>query len=330
MLIVAVGGGLSALIWSELSFTADVKALEADFAAAGGYVAVVEGEAGVDAQVCERLSEHPRVVASGGMRGGREIRTANAPGTRVSRLEVTPGLVRIWDPDANEAPPTPGYLAGAAAAAELGLTTGGFVAPDNGQLAAVTVIDPSRRNQFAARAFLDLVAPIGRLDQCWVEFQPQAFEAGLDWLPAVFTDDRAQARRNVDRGQFATDPAQLLAARPQRWGWVAVGAIATAVITLMALFRRAETAVYRAFGLSMNGVLIAAQIETWILVVGSYLAAVTWTGVAYVLAFGPPGSDQIALALGTSTKAALTTLVLAPVLAAVVGTGAPASLLKDR
>lgn len=330
MLIVAVGGGLSALIWSELSFTADVKALEADFAAAGGYVAVVEGEAGVDAQVCESLSAYPQVVAAGGMRGSGEIRTANAPGTRFSRLEVTRGLVRIWDPEANEEPTIPGYLIGAAAATELGLTTGGFVVSEEGQLAAVTVIDPSRRNQFASRSFLDLTAPIGRLDQCWVESQPQAFEAGLDWLPAAFAGDQVEARRNVDRGQFATDPAQLLASRPQRWSWVAVGGIATAIITLMALFRRAETAVYRAFGLPMNGVLIAAQIEIWILVASSYLAAVIWTGVAYVSVFGPPKLDQIVLALGTSAKAGLVTLVLAPLLVAVAGTGAPASLLKER
>lgn len=264
------------------------------------------------------------------MRGGGEIRAANAPGTRFTRFEVTLGLVPIWDPDTKQAPGAVGYLVGAAAAMELGLTTDSLVMTHDGELAAVTVIDPSLRNQFASRAFLDPIAPTGRLDQCWVEFRPQAFNAGSIWLPAVFAKDQVQVRRNVDRGQFATDPAELLASRPQRFGWIAVGAIATATMTLMALFRRSETAIYRAFGLPMKGVLIGAQVEVWLLVAGAYLTSILWIGVGFMLARGTPELDQIILALTTSAKAALATLVVAPVLVTVAGTGAPATLLKER
>lgn len=329
-MVAAVGGGLSALMWSELSFTADVKALEADFRAAGGYVAVVEGETGVGAGVCESLSAHPQVISAGGMRGGGEIRAASAPGTRFTRFEVTPGLVPIWDPDVKEISSGPRYLVGEAAASELGLTSDGFVSTNEGQVVAVTVIDPSQRNQFASRAFLDLTVPTGRLDQCWVEFRPRVFEGGLAWLPAVFAEHQGQARRNVDRGQFATDPAQLLFNRPQRLGWMAIGAIATAVITLMALFRRSETAIYRAFGLPISGVMLASQVEVLILVAGAYLAAALWTGAVFVFAIDAPESDQIVLALRTSAKATLATLFLAPLLVTLAGTGAPASLLKER
>lgn len=129
---------------------------------------------------------------------------------------------------------------------------------------------------------------------------------------------------------WSPDPAALLANRPQRDAWVVVAAIAVAIVTLIALFRRAETAVYRAFGLPMHGVLIAAQVETAALVAAAYLAAVAWTGSLFVPGSGVPGWDQAALALRTAGKAALATAVVAPVLAAVAGSGSPASLLKER
>jgi len=326
----AVGGGLAALAWTELSFSTQVKRLSQEFTAAGGYVAVVDGPLGLDAFACNALQKHDQVIAAGGMRGAGVVVSSNAPGVPFTRFEVTRGLISVLDPNMPAPPRTPGYLVGFAAGTELGLFDTGWVTEADSKPVPVTVIDPATRNEFAARAFFDLVPATGRAGQCWVEFRPQAIEDGLEWLPAVFAGDQTQARRNVDFGEFATDPATQLATRPQRWGWLAVGGVASAIIALTAIFRRADTAVYRAFGLSKTGQLLMHQGEVLTLIAACYLAANAWAAIGYAFTFQVPDLDQIILALRTTGKAAAITAALAPIGAALASAGSAASLLKDR
>lgn len=329
VLVVGVGGMLAALAWAELTFSAEVKGRAQRYAAAGGYVAVVDGLTGLTASSCERIRWDPRIVSAGGLRAGGEVIASNAPGVRFQRLEVTQGLVEVWDPS-DPAIVSGAYLVGGAAAAELGLATGSWVSTDVGPTAPAVVIDPAARNPFAARAFLDLVPPTGRVDQCWVEFRPESFEAGLVWLPAAFAPQEAEARRAVDRGEFSVDPAELFAGRPHRWGWLPVGLVASTMIALMALFRRSESAVYRAFGLSKLGLLIMQEVETAALVLVTFVLASVWAVMAYAITSGAPDLDQVIVALRTSGKAAALILIIGPIAAALAAGGSPASLLKER
>lgn len=329
VLVVGVGGMLAALSWAELNYSAEVKDQARRFAAAGGYVAVAVGPAGLAASSCEQLRWDPRVVSAGGLRDGGQVTTSNAPGVAFQRYEVTGGTIAVWDPSA-PATSRGGYRVGLAAAEELGLATGSWVSTDGGPTAPAVVIDPAARNPFAARAFMDLVPPMGRLDQCWVEFRPEFFEAGLVWLPAAFAPEEAEARRAVDRGEFSVDPVAVFAGRPQRWGWLPVGFVASAMIALMALFRRSESAVYRAFALSRLGLLIMQQVETGALVVVTFVLASVWAVVAYAVAAGVPDLDQVVVALRTSGKAGALILVIGPMAGALAAGGSPASLLKER
>jgi hypothetical protein len=123
---VALGGMLGALSWAELAFSSAVKEQAQRFQSAGGSVAVVDGPAGLDAARCEELRWDPQVVAAGGFRDGGQVTAATAPGVFFGRWEVTGDSVRVWDPlfmrqtDA-------GYIAGVAAASELGLANGSWL-----------------------------------------------------------------------------------------------------------------------------------------------------------------------------------------------------------
>ncbi len=329
VLLVGLGGLVGALTWAELSFASDVKEQARRFDMAGGRVAVVDGPNGLDAAFCEELSWKPYVVAAGGWREGGQVIAASSPGVFFERWVVTGDIVRVWDPRF-ESRTDAGYIAGLAAAGELGLADGGWLTLAGESSAPVTVADLAPRNQFAARRILDPVAPTGRLAQCWVEFSPEAFEAGLLWLPAHFAPDEAAARRAVSRGEFGVDPLDMLAGRPQRWGWLPVGAVGAAMLSLMALFRRSETAVYRAFGVRLRGLLIMHQIEAIVLVLGSLIISSAWAMAVHSVTTGLPDLDQVWLALRTAAMAAAVIVILGPLGALLAGTGSPATLLKER
>jgi hypothetical protein len=318
-----------ALAWAELAFSAAVKEQAHRFEAAGGTVAVIDGPDGLDAAACEEMRWDPRSVAAGGVRGAGQIGATSAPGTFFERWEVTGDAVTVWDPGF-ASPLRQGYVAGRAAAAELGLVDGGWLLVDAQESAPVAVADPAMRNRFAGRAILEPVAPSGRLSQCWMEFEPDYFEAGLRWLPAQFAPDQVQARRAVSRGEFGVDPAELLAGRPQRWAWLPIGVIGAAMFTLVAFFRRSETALYRAFGLPSRGLLIMHQLEAVIVVAAALLISFLWATVAHSLTDALPDPDQLALALRSTLLAGALVSVVGPLGARLAGTGSPATLLKER
>lgn len=328
VLAAGIGGVLGALVWAELMSSLEVKNYAERFSAAGGHVVVAEGPQGLNAARCDALRWHPLVLAAGGYRGGGGSYASNAPGVSFERFQVTAGLPAVWDPGAD--PGAPGALwVGAAAAAELGLRNGSWVSLDDQPAARVAVLDPAQRNPFAARAFMEPIPPVGRLDQCWVEFPTASAEAGLDWLASYFAEDEAETRRAIDRGQFSVDPTELLAARPQRWAWLPVGAVGSAMIALMALFRRSEAALYRAFGLDRVGYLIMQQAETLLLVVTTAVVAYLWAVVIYAVSVSTPELDQLFFAFRNPAQAAVVVIVLGPLLAVLVTAGTPASLLKE-
>lgn len=329
VLVAGLSGLFGALVFAELAFSGDVKAEIERFDAAGGRVAVVAGPDGLDASRCEALRWNSNVVAAGGWRNAGQIQISTSPDVTFGRWEVTGDVTRVWDPGSTSSSGT-GYVVGLAAARELGLRSGSWLAPIDDDGGRVAVIDPTARNEFAARAILVPSSSTGRVAQCWVEFRPGAFEAGLAWLPAHFAADEAEVRPNVSRGEFGVDPAAMLAGRPQRWAWVPVGIVGAAMIALMALFRRSETAVYRAFGLGRTGLLIMQQVESIVVVAVALVVGSLWAAALHALFAGLPGPDQLWLALRTAGSAAALTAMLGPLGATVAGIGSPASLLKER
>jgi hypothetical protein len=329
LLGVALGSLLGALIWAELSFGGDIKEQVRRFAAAGGNVAVLSGPSGVDAARCDALRWDPHVLAAGGFRNGGQASAVNAPGDFFNRMEVTGGLVRVWDPNTRIDPRSQIWV-GEAAAAELGVTDGGWLSLAGDRAVRVTTVDPAARNQFAARAILEPVPPRGTLAECWVELEPAVFSAALDWLPAALAADEATARPAISRGEFDVDPLAMLAGRPQRWAWLLVGLAASAIVGLVALSRRPDTAVYRAFGLMRSGLFVMLQVETITLVLGSYMVGALWAVTLYSVMEGLPSLDQLWLALRSAGMAAALICAVGPAASLAAGLGSPAQLLKER
>lgn len=329
--IAVVCGSLALL---ELRQSSDLLEFQAGLVRAGGYVAVVSGQSGVPAAKCASLDGTPGIVAAGGVRGHGQATFASAPGVLFQSASVTSGMLRTWDPGWVEAPPPdgPALVVGRAASDELGVRTGLSLVPRGEAAATVRVIDPTARNPQANRWVLDVVPAAGSVDECWVEFAPAAYEAGLALLPARFIEGSTEAvtRPYLRQGDFARNPGDELSTRPQRHGWTIAAALLVGVAVLGAWFRRTELGLYIALGTSRGAVALMFATEVWLLTAAAWAVSLLWAwAIAVALGYRVTGG-ALGLAVVTSASCALAVMALAPVLCSLVARGSIAVLLKDR
>lgn len=329
---IAIGvvfGGLSfSVVWLEMSVIGEAEALERRYAAAGGYIAVVSSDVGLDAAACHHLGDHPAIDASGGYRSAATVNLATSPRIAFQHLAATPGLVRVWDPASGVVPK--GYVVGRAAADELGLDDGSWIAGPRLAAGMVTIFDPELRNPFASRTIVELVPPTGTIDECWVQLSASTFEPGIDMLAATFPEAEPTVRHAIERGDLAQDPDSLRTSRMSQWAWIPASLVAAAVMTLTSLFRRPEIALYRAFGLQRTGVLLMLQVETLLTATMSVIAGASWAAAAYALTIGAGSVAQLATAARTDLFFLFSVVVVGPIAASLAAAGSPASLLKER
>ncbi len=290
--------------------------------------------AGDSAARCEALNGQPGVVAAGGVFSPELATFETAPGVLFQRAAITEGALQVWAPGLHqEGVAGRAMVVGLALAEEMGLRVGSFAIPEGEAPALVTAVaDVERRNPQVARWALELSPPAGGIEQCWVEFEPGAYEGGLAALPATFTsgDETAAARPYIRSDEFTRDPAAEWAARPQRNGWPLAAALVAGLFALTAWFRRSELGLYLAVGTPRSSLMAMLAVEA-LLVVGLGLAL----AVAYALAIDEalrhsPGLEDVRIVLRTVGSAALLALAVAPVAAVLVVRGSIAELLKDR
>lgn len=336
VIVLLLGAAIGALAFLELGEANDLAAFRRDYAAAGGFVAVVVAhDDSLSAERCEGLHSWPGVVAAGSVRNTGTVSFTSAPGVLFQSAAVSPGILAVWRPGSYAAPALDGgsFIAGAALAKELGLVSGSFTARTGEQPALVqAVIDTTRRNPQAQRWALEVGPPAGSADECWVEFDRETHAAGFASLPAWFAAGTQEpvARPYLRADEFTRDPAREFADRPQRFGWLAVGGLAIALFVLMAWFRRAELGLYLALGTSRIQLLVLLALEAGILIVFAAGAAIPWA-VALHSALGHSlPADHMRLALRAGVSGALLALALAPIAASLVARGDIAALLKER
>jgi hypothetical protein len=334
LLAAVVLGGLAAL---ELRDVDRADSFQRDFALAGGQVAVVvseDGAASLSMERCHALQHLPGVIAAGAA-GEPDLATfVSAPGVLFQQVPVTAGMLRVWDPGATvPAESLAGaVVVGGSFATEIGVSAGMYLAPRGGEAARVAaVIDPSRRNPTVSRWVFDVVAPAGGAQQCWVEFTPAAYAGGSAALAAWFAtgDSEPVIRPYIRADEFTRDPAADYQGRPQRHGWIAIGALLALVAWLMTWFRRADFGLYLALGTRRSALLVISAVESWLVIAAG--CALGWLyAVAGAVAFhaGPTG-EAATVALRTAGLAALLAIVLSPLGLALVR-GNILSLLKDR
>jgi hypothetical protein len=225
LVLVVSGAAFGGLAYLELRQGMELTDFVRDYREGGAYVAIatVPG-GGLSGGRCESLNGEPGVVGAGAWRGTGQATFPTAPGVLFQSADVTPGILRVWDTRQSLGIGT-GLVIGPAMAEELGLRTGliaTFVSSEPVRVSGVG--DFVRRNPQAARWALSPVSPAGEFDECWVEFEPGAYEAGRETLAARFAESSADpAVRPYRRSdEFTRDPAAEWASRPQRWGWIAV------------------------------------------------------------------------------------------------------------
>jgi len=325
---------MGALAFLEVREASDLLAFEASYRAAGGYLAVVTSDSGLSASTCDGLNQVPGVVAAGGVSMGGQATFDSAPGVLFQSALVTWPVVRLWAPDSAVIPPSAPYvLSGPALASELGVRAGLFLQPSGGPPAVLAaVLGTGARNPQAGRWLIDVVPPAGTTQACWVESTPETFEPGLSSLAAHFAtgDSSPTAQRFLQRDQFARSPAQELASRPQRFGWIAVAGLIAIIFGLVAWFRRADLGLYLALGTTRSQLTLLLAIEVAALVTAGLVIGDAWAFALHRIAGEGLTGGSIRLAMATSGSAALAAFVVAPLLASALVRGSIAGLLKDR
>ncbi|MBK6317451.1 MAG: hypothetical protein IPI33_05215 [Dehalococcoidia bacterium] len=333
LLLGICAAGFGGLAFLELRQGMDLTDFARDFREGGAYVAIatVPG-GGLSGPRCESLNGQPGVVAAGAWRGTGQSTFPTAPGVLFQAAEVTLGILRVWD--TRQALGTgPGLVIGPAMATELGLRPGLIAAFADAEPVRVSGVgDFAQRNPQAARWALSPVAPAETFDECWVEFEPGAYEAGRDSLAAHFAEGSADpAVRPYRRSdEFTRDPAAEWEARPQRRGWVAVSAVAFGFALVAAWFRRSEAGLYLSMGTRRSQMAIMGAAEGWPLVAAGWSLGFSYA-IAAQAVWGSEPTREVALhAAATSGSAALLLLAVFPWASAAVARGSIATLLKDR
>ncbi|MEO8541463.1 MAG: hypothetical protein ABI577_17095 [bacterium] len=333
LLAALCAAGFGGLAFVELRQGTELTNFTRDFREGGAYVAIasVPG-AGLSGSRCESLNGTPGVVAAGAWRGTGQTTFPTAPGVLFQAAEVTGGILRVWDPG-HVLGSGAGLVGGPALATELGLRPGLVAQFDTGSpvyLAAVGQFE--RRNPQAARWALSPVSPAGAFDECWVEFEPGAYEAGKDALAARFAEGSADpAVRPYRRSdEFTRNPAAEWDARPQKWGWIGVSAGLFGFALTAAWFRRSESGLYLAMGTRRAQLAIMGAAEAWPLVAAGWSLGFSYAVAAQVLWGSEPTRDIATHAAVTSGSAALALLALIPWASSFVARGSIATLLKDR
>lgn len=326
-----VFGGLAFL---EVQQASGLLSFESDYRAAGGYLAIVAQQGGISASRCEQLNGTRGVVAAGGDRGEGQATFTMAPGVLYQQYGVTQDLLRVWDPKYVAGSGGAGeFLSGRALADELALKPGLLLARvGEPPVTLAAVLDVNQRAPQAGRSLFEIIPPAGMVDECWVEFTPEAYPRGADMLAAAFAtgDNDPTVRPFTAQDQFTRNPAHELATRPQRNGWVVGAALIIGVLVLTAWFRRADLGLYLALGTPRPLLILMLVVETWLLAAAAWVLGLLWA-LAIERATGHPLTwGGIHLALVTSGCAALAVVAIGPLLASLVARGNIAALLKDR
>lgn len=325
--------GFGGLAFLELRQGMELTDFAREYREGGAYVAIasVPGE-GISGTRCESLNGTAGVVAAGAWRGTGQDTFPTAPGVLFQAADVTVGVLKVWD-TRHLLGAGPGLVVGPAMAQELGLREGLVADFDAGEPVFVSGVgDFARRNPQAARWALSPVSPEGTFDECWVEFQPGAYDGGREALAARFAEGSADpAVRPYRRSdEFTRDPAEEWASRPQKWGWLAVSGALAGFGLVAAWFRRAEAALYLAVGTRRGQLAAMAAAENWPLVGTGWALGFVSAVAAQASQGSDPTGDVLAHAAVTSGCAALVLLAFVPWASPVVARGSIASLLKDR
>jgi hypothetical protein len=323
LLLVFTMLGIGVLVGTVSIGRADRALDRADqLAASGRFVDRVSPQAvdgGLPASYCDSLGALDGVVAAGGFRvvGPTELVAGDS-----TVQAVTPGLVRLV------APTTRLYAgfayAGALVAERNGLRDGAWTTVAlTHRTVPVGVLPRGPRTDAVDDSLLLVTAPVGTVDQCWVELRQAARGSVEQAIPGLAPDGVKVLVNPLRDGQVERPESALRAVPGDPLAFV--GGIAAGLALLMSWYaRRQEWTLYRVFGLRPARLLVLLALE-WVLLAGlPLLAGAAWAVVAH------HDAHRRALMVGWANTAVVLLLAL-PVIgiwSAVVARCRPSEVLK--
>ena len=274
------------VVYLELATVGGALQFRSRSLAAGAGVAIVKADADMSAATCEAISDNLGVVNSGGLSRDTAVEVVTAPGVLLQKVAVTDGLLGLWgmDPSSVTASPAGGWLIGSDLSDELDIRVGDHLAVQGGNDAAVdAIVQRGPLTDTGARWLVEIVPPLGTIDECWVSFESAATITDLGALTSVFAaNDSLSVRPFLRPDALSRDTRREILERPSRWGWLAFVVALSLVHYLVWRSRRNERALYSVVGTNRFEHLLRAQLDVAILTaVPSYVGAVTaiaaWT-----------------------------------------------------
>jgi hypothetical protein len=335
LLSVVAGGLVGGLVFTELASTQDLRDFQAFFDASGGHVVVASNDDGLPAARCAALSDVEGVVATAGLQSGTPVVTNVAPGTLYQTGVITSGGLDLFT---NGPSPAVGdvadrWIVGQAAAEELGVEPGMWLGVDGRIRRVGAVVDTEARNPQIARWILTVAPPAADVTECWIEYAPGVRTGRIEVVESLFADtgDGLVVRPWISLDEFARDPIQELADRPQRNAWLFAGLLLAALFWLATWFRRAHIGLYRAVGTGPAALFILGAVESILPYTIGAAAGSLWAGAAWAATTGNfPTGDQTLVALRTALSILLVAAVTAPLLWPLVARQSIAQQLKER
>lgn len=331
----AIWIGFAALILgtvclAELAALDRIKRFEAERVAQGAYVRVVTSEDGLAAARCDSIRANPAVIGAGGLSEGEILTLRSAPGLLFQSGTVTPGGLEVLGVGHPEVLAHQGWVLGQAAADEIRAGRGWTI--DGGQVRepVIAVISFAARDPAINRWMLDVRAPVGQVDECWVEFDRSGASVGADFLAAWFDGElELEIRPVLADDTLARNPDMEFGTRTEQHAWVlAAAALALAVAAVM-LSRRREIALYRALGLPRSLALVLFGAEC-LLMIGTAWVLGTLLAIALLpLSGGALTPHEVVLGAGSSASAALLASLTLPAAIAIAARSSIADAIKD-
>lgn len=241
---------VSVAVNTELSARKERKAARQQLATAGGNIIIASG--GINSRRCDGLHSAVKgVVASGAVESIRR-ESVGPLGVGLTFDAVTPGFVRLLDPD------LPGNSAGAVLLA--GPRAAELVSLNALKTSSASVsIGTTTVEWLGDRAFNVFVPTIGQLStsaECWVSFEPEAQAEGTAILGQLLgIEGQITLQSPPVNDSYEQIEARYTSARSQQLLW-GVFVISIVIGTLMSLAQIREAAIYFLNGASVSNVLV--------------------------------------------------------------------------
>jgi len=293
------------LVYLELASVGGALQFRAQSLAAGAGVAIVKSDTGMSAAICEAISDNFGIVSSGGLSRNAAVEAITAPGVLLGKVAVTDGLLSLWGmaPSSVAASPAGGWLIGSDLSDELDIRAGDHLAVQGSKDAAVDAIVPrGPLTETGARWVVEIVPPLGTIDECWVSFESAVTITDLGALSSVFAaSDGLSARPFLRPDALSRDTRREILERPSKWGWLAFVVALALVHYLVWRSRSNERALYSVVGTNRLEHLFRAQLDVAILTaVPSYVGAAMAIG-AWTMTTGAAGAGTRPIIVALST-----------------------------